>query len=68
METSTLSKEKLKCTVFRRKEVPGSKMELNPVLKVIKCLKKSFMLSRIKEVFTTEEDPGQLILQLMKRN
>ena len=43
-------------------------MELNTVLKVIKSLKESFMLSRVKDVLTTEEDPSQLILQLMKRN
>lgn len=61
-------KDKRKMASLRRNGVVEVLMELNQVLKVIKTLKKSFMLSRIKEVLTTEEDPSQLMLQLMKRN
>lgn len=61
-------KDKRKMASLRRNGVVEVLMELNQVLKVIKNLKKSFMLSRIKEVLTTEEDPSQLMLQLMKRN
>ena len=35
---------------LRRKGVPGSVVELSPVLKEIKVLKKSLMQSRIEEV------------------
>lgn len=61
-------KDKRKMASLRRNGVVEVLMELNQVLKVIKTLKKSFMQSRIKEVLTTEEDPSQLMLQLMKRN
>ena len=47
------------------KGVPGSEMELNPVLKEVNRLKKSLMLSGI---VTSRQDPTQLSFQFVKRN
>ena len=45
---------------LRRKGAPGRVMELSPVLKEIKSLKKTPMLNGIKGVVISEQDPTQL--------
>ena len=68
MKKSTLSKEKYNMYNLRRKLAPGSVMELSLVLKEINRFKKSLMLSGIKGVVPSGQDPTQLSFQLVKRN
>lgn len=68
LERNKLSKEKYKLYNLRRKRTPGSVVDLSPVLKEIKYLKTSLMLSRIKGTGTSEQDLTQLRFQLAGRN
>lgn len=58
MKRRNLNKEKYRMYSCRRKETPGSVVELSPVLMRIKCLKKSPVLRGIKEAVTLGQDPS----------
>ena len=67
MKRNKLAKEKYKMSHLRI-GAPESVIGLNPVLKEIKHLKKSLMLSGIKEVVTSGQNPTLLSSQPVKRN
>ena len=67
MKRKKLSKEKYKMYSLRRKETPGSRLELKQS-KEINRLKKSLMLNGMKGVLISWQDPTQLSFQLVKRN
>jgi hypothetical protein len=53
---------------LEEKRAVGGRTVLNPVLREINRLKKSLMLSGIKGVMTSGQDPIQLCFQLVKGN
>jgi hypothetical protein len=59
---------KYKMYSLRRKWVPGSGMELNPIFKEMNRLKKSLILNEVKGEETSGQDLTQLSFQLVKRN
>ena len=67
MKRNKLAKEKYKMSHLRI-GAPESVIGLNPVLKEIKHLKKSLMLSGITVMVTSGQDLTQLSFQLLKRN
>ena len=54
--------------ISRRKGTPGSVIELSPMFKEIKSLKKSLVLNGIKGVVTSGSGFTKLSVQLVTRN
>ena len=54
--------------IVRRKGTPGSVIELSPMFKEIKSLKKSLVLNGIKGVMTSGYGFTKLSIQPMTRN
>lgn len=63
------AKKEIQKVQLEEKGAPGNGMsEPSPVLKEIKSLKTSLVLTGIKEVVTSRQDPTQLSFLRVKRN
>ena len=67
MKRNEPRKESYKMYNLRRKGIPESRMELNPVFKEINTLKKIFTLNEIQGVVTSGQIPTQVSFQFVKR-
>lgn len=68
MKRTKLDKEKYKNEVLGEKEHQRNIMALSPVIREIKSLMRSLMLSAIKGTMSSAQDHTQLSFQPVKRN